>query len=231
MMQDLVIVYRYGEDRYLLSADGGLLDTFPSREQAETIADHVRALNLAGYTVRGENPRMEPGHQYGRIFIEATIGPKMPNPYALRSDGEAPRIYADELPYLPVPRDVMGRALDFLTTPYALIAELKRLDPDDRGLLFAAERYDSVQAFRDMIRTARGDDPCRYANGRDQRHSVEADNLAAWVSNVADLVAEDNIQRDMMPLIAGRYRAVWVALYRWLQAREGRAARYAPVTA
>jgi hypothetical protein len=219
-VQDLAIVYRYSEDLYLLSADGGLIDTYRNREQAETAADHIRALNLAGYTVRGENPRMEPGYQYGRVFIEATIGPKVPNPYALRADGPAPIICADELPYLPVPRDVMGRALDFLTIPYALIHELRQLDPDDRGLLTAAARYDSASAYRDMIRTAQGDDPHRYAMGHDQRRTVAADNLSAWIATIADLCKDDGADRGFIPLIGGSTRAVWMALYRWYTVRR-----------
>lgn len=214
MMQDLTVVYRYGEDRYLLAADGGLIDTYRDRASAEHDAAVIRMLNLSGYLVRGENPRMTPGYQYGRIFVEAAIGPRIPNAYTL-----APH-YADQLANMDAPRDVMGRALDFLTMPYALIDELRQLDPDDRGLLYSVERNDSAGAFRDLILVARGDDRPLHALHNYQPRHVHPDNLAAWISNIADDCKDDGAERGTIPLIAGQTRAVWVALYRWYLARS-----------
>lgn len=170
----------------------------------------------------GENPHKLSGEPYGRIFVQATIGPRVPNPYTL------PRVYADQLAALvemSPPRDVMGRSIDSMATPYALIHELRQLDPDDRGLLTAARRYESARAFRDLILVAQDRDPYPWFG----RHSVHPDNLASWVANVADACTEDGADRGFIPLIAGESRAVWEALYAWLAAREGRDRHLAPL--
>lgn len=219
MMQLLTVVYRYGDDAYYLAADGEFIDCYRNRKDAEDAAAAIRMLNLSGYRVTGENPDKRTGEPFGRIFLTAAIGPQLPNPYALREDGPAPRHHTGDLIAMDAPRDVMRRALDFLTMPYALIAELRQLDPEDRGLLYSAVRYSSADELRLMILAAQDGKP-RY---------VHPDNLASWVSTIAYLCREDGAEVGFIPLITGPIRAVWEALYAWFCARESRDRQFAPL--
>jgi hypothetical protein len=204
-MQLLTIVYRYSEDRYLLAADGGLLGTFRVRTDAELVADAIRDLNLAGYTVTGENPQNRPGEPYGRLFIERAIGPRLPRHLL-------PRATVEELVSLTHPSTIGRSLVDSMSRPYLLVEQLRQLDPDDRGLVYAAERNDSADYYRDMIGASQLADPARY---------VHPDNLSAWVSTIADLCVEDGADRGFIPLIGDTPRAVWEALYSWLTRKEG----------
>lgn len=224
-MQLLTTVYRYGDDAYYLAADGGFIDQYRDRAQADHGAACIRALNLAGYSVAGENPRKEPGCQYGRIFVQATIGPKAPNPY---NPAVLPAHYTEELEGLAsAARDVMGRTLDHMSMPYALIAELRQLDP--AALDYGRGRYDSIEQYQELIKVAQGDDPHRYATGHDQPRYVHPDNLQSWIGRIADACKDDGADPGFIPLIGGAHRAVWEAMYLWYRAQKRRDARYAPL--
>jgi hypothetical protein len=107
--------------------------------------------------------------------------------------------------------DSMAPATDDDAIPY-LIARLRSLNPDDRGLLYSAERNASAEEYRDLIRHLRP----HVTDGR----YVGRDNLFTWLANIADACKGDGADRGFIPLIAGEPRAVWDLCYACLQRHE-----------
>jgi hypothetical protein len=125
-------------------------------------------------------------------------------------------------PAFPTPAALLDYALsayDEMMTPATaddvipyLIARLALVNPDDRGLVYSAERNASAEEYRDLIRHTRP----HVTDGR----YVGRDNLYSWLANVADLCKEDGADRGFIPLIAGESRAVWDLCYVCLQRHE-----------